>query len=342
MTADLAAGEEAKYSVAVIGAGNIAAAYDSPGDHSVLTHLHAIAVEPRLRCVGLFDLDRAKAQRQAARWAVPFASDLDRLFATPVDVAVVAVPDEAHAGSLMDLLGRKVRLVLCEKPLATDSATSRAIVEAYAGAGRPLMVNYQRRFESTLMALKRRLDTGELGRPIGGAVWYSKGLLHNGSHAVDLLRYLFGDVREASARRRVVDYHVSDPTVSGTLVFDQVAIELIGGDERMFSLFEVDLLFEKARYRYVVSGLRLERHEVRPDPLFPGYVEMQCVESGPTQLGRALVGCYRAIVDFLDGSSPLAFPAADVIATQEVCEALQTLPFDRVWRRTHQNGQASH
>lgn len=325
-------GRDAQHSVAVIGAGNIAAGYDNPGDLAVLTHLHAITVESGLRCIGLFDLDRPRAERQAARWGVPFASDLRLLFASPVDLAVVAVPDDAHAACLVDLLGRQVRLVLCEKPLATDSVTARKIVAAYAGAGRPLMVNYQRRFEPTLMALKGRLDAGELGAPLAGAVWYSKGILHNGSHAVDLLRYLFGEVRELSARRRVVDHQPADPTVSGTLVFDRVAIDLIGGDERMFSLFEVDLLFEKARYRYTVSGTRLGRYEVRPDPLFPGYAEMQCVESGPSGLDRALPVCYRAIADFLDGSTPFPFPAAVTIGTQEVCEALQTLPFDQVWR----------
>ena len=103
------------FSAVVIGAGNIARGYDGPADRHVLTHLHAIAREPRFRCVGLYDTALTRAAEQAARWGVPMAVDVEELFREPLDLAVVAVPDEAHTHWLLGLLQRDVRLVLCEK-----------------------------------------------------------------------------------------------------------------------------------------------------------------------------------------------------------------------------------
>ena len=151
---------------------------------------------------------------------------------------------------------------------------------------------------------------------------------------VDVLRYLFGEVRALSVHRRIVDFHVSDPTVSGTLEFDPVNIELVGGDERLFSLFEIDLLFEKARYRYVLSGARLESFEPRSDPLFPNYVEMTRVKETPTSLDCALLDHYRSLADFLDGEAPLISDAVNALCTQEVCEVLKSQPFNQTWRPT--------
>lgn len=320
------------HSVVVIGAGNIAAGYDSPGDERILTHLHAIAADPRFRCVGLFDPDQQKAAKQAQRWSVPHAASVEALFAAPVDLAVVAGPDHTHEAWLGDLLERNVRAVLCEKPLTKNYSSARAMVERYAARSKPLAVNYQRRFEPTALDLAERLRSGELGRPVAGAVWYSKGILHNGSHAVDLLSWLFGDVRRATAHRRVTDFGPDDPTVGGSLTFDEITIDLIAGDERLFSLFEIDLLFERTRYRYTLSGARLERYETKPDPLFPGYVEMTRVDERPTGLARALAGRYHALADVLDGKGTLANPASTALTTQQVCEALQTMPLDTVWR----------
>jgi predicted dehydrogenase len=320
------------FSVAVIGAGKIAAGFDSPGDPNVLTHLHAIVADPRFDCRGLYDTDSATAEAQARRWSVPYAQTFESLFEAPLDVAVIATPDKTHGDCLQRVLAHRPRIVLCEKPLTATVAEARAIGEAYRKAGVTLAVNFQRRYEETVVALKQALSSGQLGRPVTGAVWYSKGVLHNGSHAVDLLRLLFGEVLQATARRRTVDFYEADPTVSGTLVFKDVEIELIGADERLFSLFEVDLVFEKARYRYALSGTRLERFEVRPDPLFPGYAELIKIEDKSTALNRALAACYAAMAACLENGTLPATVAADALATQEVCAALQELPVGATWR----------
>jgi predicted dehydrogenase len=314
-----------RYRVALIGAGQIAAGYDKPGDAAILTHAHAIARNQRLEGVAIVDVDAERARTAGALWGIPSVPDLPAVLATRPDIVVVATPTASHDDVLRTLLTAPPRVVLCEKPLTASAAQSSEIVARYADLGVGLAISHQRRFDPCVIELKRRLATGELGRPLAGAVWYSKGILHNGSHAVDLLRYLFGEVRHMAARRGVRDHGDADATVAGTLTFADVTVELIAGDERCFSLFEVDLLFAEARYRFLQSGMVLERAEVRPDPLFSGYRELHEVASEASGLPTALAGRLQNLVDFLDKRAALAGTGADAIETQLVCERLLQL-----------------
>ncbi len=314
------------YSVVIVGAGRIAGGYDRPGDDQVLTHLHGISREPRFSCTGLVDCDPERAKELAARWGVPVASDLDAALESPVDMLVIATPDATHAHYLEKALGRDVSLVLCEKPLTGSFSETRSLVERFGAAGKALAVNYQRRFENSVQELRARIRTGTLGRPLAGVLWYSKGVLHNGSHGVDLLRYLFGEVQQAMGRRRVEDFVSADPSIGGTLRFADLDVELVAADERCFSLFELDLVFEKGRYRYTLGGMNLERYGVLPDPVFAGYQELQVIGTERTGLDHAMADVYRAFGDYLDKGGEVPGDARHVLGTQMVCEGLRDQP----------------
>lgn len=316
----------ARYKVGIVGAGMIAAGYDAPGSPKVLTHAHAFKANPRFDCLGFFDLDQAKARAAASKWGLGHFATFEALASANPDVVVICVPDEHHASSLRPLLEQKVRLVLCEKPLTLKVTDSRALMEAFARKKVALGINYQRRYDPSLLAVRQAYTEGRLGRFVCGTVLYSKGILHNGSHAVDTLRFLLGDPTSAVVTRKIADYKDADPTVDATLDFGAGSVALVAGDERLFSLFEIDLLFEKRRYRFHHSGLSLDSFEVKDDPVFPGYRELFATHSGPSELGTSLSHMVQNLADSLDGKAGLRCEAASVIGTQAVCEALAHAP----------------
>jgi predicted dehydrogenase len=249
-------------------------------------------------------------------------SDFAAFQAAEPDIVVVATPTETHADYLARLLTVRPRVVLCEKPLTKQASESEDLIARYAASGIGLAINFQRRFDPQVVELRSSIKSGELGSPMAGAVWYSKGIRHNGSHAIDLLRFLFGEPQSLSVRRTVFDHGEDDPTVNGSVIFNEVAVELIASDERQFSIFEIDLLFARGRYRFLQGGMMLQRFTLGPDPVFPGDRNLVCMSEAPTGLSTALLGRFDNLVDFLDGSSALLGTGADALQTQRLCETL--------------------
>jgi predicted dehydrogenase len=315
------------YRAAIIGAGRIASEYDEPGQSLTLTHAHAISTSGRVQLAGFFDLDSRKAETAARKWGVQSFPSLDAMMSEKIDIAVVTVPNEQHGAVLDTLLDYKPRLVLCEKPLTTDHRRSLEIAAVYHSRKITLAVNYQRRYDPTVCELKARMQNGHTGAFITGSLIYSKGILHNGSHGVDVLRYLFGEPSGFIVTSKVYDHSSHDPATAGILNFQNAQIHLIAGDERHFSIFEIDLIFERARYRFLQSGLSMERYEVRSDAVFSGYREMTLIASAPTGLGTALTLMVQDLAAHLDSGSELRIGASSILNTQFVCEKLAAAPF---------------
>jgi predicted dehydrogenase len=321
------------FKVGIIGAGRIASGFDEPGGVRILTHAHAVSRQPGLALTGFYDIDPKVSRSAAAKWGgIPFES-LNALLAEASDLVIIAVPDPFHEICLNAVAERAPRLVICEKPLTHDLPSARAIVRLFSDRSIPLLVNYQRRFDTDVIELARRIRHGELGRPLGGTLLYSKGTKHNGSHAIDLLRYLFGEPTKLQAFDRVIDFDTEDPTVSGRIEFPSIAVNLQAADERKFSIFEIDLLFEGGRYRFTHSGLDVEISLPKPDPVFAGYCELAVIQYRSTGLSDALTNLMASAVSYLAGGVSPSNTAADALATQEVCVRL----IDLASRITEQN-----
>ena len=109
------------------------------------------------------------------------------------------------------------------------------IVRTYPEAGIPLLVNYSRRF----VPAWQRLSGSEA---MSATIRYAKGIRHNGTHALDLCRMLFGECTPQPLARKF-DFWPDDPSVSAFLRFERCPeVWLQALDERCFTLFEVDIV----------------------------------------------------------------------------------------------------
>lgn len=125
---------------AVIGAGNM-------GRH----HARILNAMPGVELVAVVDPDVEGARaRLAAIGAAVVASLAD---VPEIDLAVIAVPTEAHVEMALDLIARGVH-VLVEKPLAGTAEDAQRIVEAAASAGVTLAVGHVERFNPVVRFLR--------------------------------------------------------------------------------------------------------------------------------------------------------------------------------------------
>ena len=310
----------------IIGAGSIGA-FQS-GVSGLLNHDAAICANNDSYLESFCDIDIEKAALAGKMWNCASTSCIDEALGTNPEVIVVATPDSTHADVLRKILACSPKIVLCEKPLTTQIEESRNLALLYRGAGVKLLVNYQRRFDSEVIKLKNKFVQGHTGGLISGVVYYSKGILHNGSHAIDLLRFIFGEplwFMKSSSRS---DYFIDDHTVAGLIGFQTGEIAMLGCDERAFSIFEVDLIFDNLRFRYSCSGTEVALYSVRPDPNFDGYYELlldEVKQSGFCESMPAVISHIVQMARFCSNEES-AISAENAVKTQEVCQRIADSP----------------
>lgn len=267
---------------ALIGTGKIGWEFqDDPGASrfGICTHAAAWNSLDDVQFVAVADADEEKARRCAARWRVPAAyRDVGNLLndAQP-DIVSVATPDETHFSLTRQCLEHpSVRAVLVEKPLASTAAEAMQLEALAKRLNKTIVVNYSRRFCPVYRSLREQIRRGDYGALRLARVLYTKGLRHNGSHALDLMQYWFSKVR--LLRAEVPAWAVAKSNDS----FDppcNVTFSLPEGSEGVlhnlpfqeYTLFEMDLCFEKGRLSFTAGGDILETHVIVEDQPFVGY-----------------------------------------------------------------------
>jgi predicted dehydrogenase len=298
---------------AVVGAGGMGARLDSAGAVTPLTHAGGF------RAAG-FELaalvDMADVATQAARWGCKGYSDFAAMMtAEKPDVISLCVPTHARAELLRAALSYRPKAVIAEKPLTDSSADSQAIADTYKAAGVPLIVNYTRRFVPAFQSLAGM-------RAMTATIRYAKGIRHNGTHAIDLCRMLFGECLEAIALARKTDFWPDDPTVSAFLRFERCPeVFLQALDERCFTLFEVDIVTPTQRLMVDQDGRRLRRWHVADQTGIPPGLRLVEETEGETGADRAMLNLMAHVKDVIAGAVPLC-GAADAVAAQAVAEKL--------------------
>ncbi|MFC5999360.1 Gfo/Idh/MocA family protein [Quadrisphaera sp. GCM10027208] len=96
---------------------------------------------------------------------VQVVSSLAELLDTGPDVVVLASPSGVHAAQALACVRAGVPVVV-DKPLATDAASARTVVQAAEQAGVPLTVFQNRRWDGEHLTLRRLLADGALGEVI--------------------------------------------------------------------------------------------------------------------------------------------------------------------------------
>lgn len=201
----------------------IRAAVLGTGGWARRAHLPTLTSLPGVEVVACADASPELAAEVAASFAVAASyPGLDELLAatTDLDLLVVAAPDKVHGPAMETALRRGVA-VFCEKPLANDFATATRLADLAEAAAVPATVGYSFRYSPAVQALRRDLESGELGdvwlvevaehnaqfHPLLGRPMNWKGdpayaaagaLFEYGSHVLDLCLWLLGPVTAVS------------------------------------------------------------------------------------------------------------------------------------------------
>ncbi|GAA2170928.1 Gfo/Idh/MocA family protein [Actinomadura napierensis] len=176
-------------------------------------HAETLRALPGVAEVVVADADPRRAREAADKLGVRAAGDVGALFGAGLDALVVAAPTDAHAG-LVVRAARAGLPVFVEKPVAADLAGTIEVLAAVRGAGVPVQVGFQRRFDPGHVAARDAVRSGRLGwvhtvrsctldpaPPPDEYIPASGGLFRDCSvHDFDAVRFVTGrDVAEVTA-----------------------------------------------------------------------------------------------------------------------------------------------
>ena len=137
--------------IALIGAGRIGK-----------IHGGNLARQPGMRLKYVCDAVPQAASELAANLGAAVA-DLDRIFSdAAVQAVAIASSTDTHASLILRAAAAR-KAIFCEKPVDLDLGRAREVQAAVAAARVPCLIGFQRRYDPTFAALKRRLDAGEIG-----------------------------------------------------------------------------------------------------------------------------------------------------------------------------------
>ncbi|MBI3664955.1 MAG: Gfo/Idh/MocA family oxidoreductase [Acidobacteria bacterium] len=199
-------------------------------------HLPALAAVSGFVVRSVYDPDKQAAGRVAAAAGARVAATLEEAVrGDDVQAVTVASPNVFHRAGV-EAAAAAGKHILCEKPIATNLRDARAILQAAERAGIVLQIGFHHRFTTEYRLTRRLLEAGVVGKirafqtmlaePIslvpGGDNYRLKPelsggltLIDFGSHRIDQMRGLLGEVAQISAQfASVVPGHGMDDNVT--------------------------------------------------------------------------------------------------------------------------------
>ena len=127
-------------------------------------HAGNVAREAGARLKHVVDPSAAAAQALAAAHGAEVATVAQVLADDTIRAVLICSSTDTHA-DLIVAAAAAGKQIFCEKPVDLAIARARTCAEAVARAGITCMIGFQRRFDPTFAALKKRLAAGEIGTP---------------------------------------------------------------------------------------------------------------------------------------------------------------------------------
>ncbi len=201
-------------SIGLIGAGRIGT-----------LHGRNIAAHPKAKLAAIADAVAAPAEALGRELGAAVRGVEDIMADRSIEALVICSSTDTHS-DLIEAGARAGKAIFCEKPVDLSSERIRACLKVVEGAGTPLMIGFNRRFDPHFANLQQRVRGGEVGEvelvtilsrdPAPPPVSYiarSGGLFRDMMiHDLDMARFLLGEepVEVHAVGSALIDRRIGD------------------------------------------------------------------------------------------------------------------------------------
>jgi hypothetical protein len=251
-------GSKKKSRALLIGCGRIGA-----GNEDDWANCHAGALSQQKNWTTMiYDRNLSIAKKAGQIHSLQVLDEIKDEDLNSIRIATICTPTANHLEYLERLICSGVPIIVCEKPIAVDEGELERAKKIYKKGKSRVLVNYTRRFMPSYIALKKQIAKISEGQKLRACqLRYQRGFLNNASHGLDLIQFLLGwNIEKANAKilDSVYDEFADDPTVSCWGQWNDTKLSILGIPHVKFSLFEIDLFFEREVIRIKDRGNTIE------------------------------------------------------------------------------------
>ncbi len=275
------------YNAAIVGVGNIACYLDTPNSENILTHAHAYKEhkDTALRCACDVDNDKLEHLENSYGWIKRYNSLELMLKNNYFDILSICSPTKFHFENLkIALQNRDLKIIICEKPFVETLDQIDEIEPLLISSNKRVIINFIRSFNPSFLELKKEVSS--FGDAVNFNFTFTKGLFHNGSHALDMVEFLLGEILEI----KVIEAKKVEDDLFGTFFIKTTStsgvIQNFSGDE--FALFEMSVIYKNHRVKIKDSGHNIEIETTQDSKHYKGYKNLVFEKSLADFMGKNL------------------------------------------------------
>lgn len=319
--------KQKKYTVAIIGCGKIAIEvenYSKPTQPA--THAGAFTSHPRANLVGLCDISQERLQRAKKFFPeVPlFLSAEKMLSELRPDIVSIATQSSSHLELVKLAIQYKAKGIVCEKPIADTLEKAKEMVALVEKSKTILIINHMRRFDPLIQKWQKKIKEGLLGDILQGSCYYYNGLLNNGTHIIDLLRFYVGEVKWVRGLfNEKTSWVENDSNIDALLGFENNAVVTLQTLPRNYGFLNFYFYGTKGRFTIKNAGYKFEYRKLVENKNYKGYFNLSepLIEEG--DLRSFMRPTANHIISCLDGKEKPKDTAKDGYKALQVIYALR-------------------
>lgn len=254
----------------VVGLGSIGMLYDYDlSKDYILSHCRAFSIHKDFILSGAVDKDKKRQSLFKTNYSGNVFSSIKQASKQlEPDIVVVSTPSGTHLEVVNEIIKYlNPSLIVCEKPLDFDIKDAKCIVERCAEKNIELFVNYIRRSDISTQKIKKMFEAEEITSPVRANVWYSKGLLNNGSHFINLLEYWLGKVTSVPYSKKYEIFSSADSNADFILEFENGIVFFQYSIESSESYNSIELFSNNGRLHYANGGEYISWQNIEIDSL---------------------------------------------------------------------------
>jgi predicted dehydrogenase len=300
-----------KLNVALIGIGNIGLLFDSDkyDTTKALSHIKAIFLHKKLTLKYVVDIDNTHKKKVKEFFPnVVFLNDYTKIVSKKdIDILSIATPTNTHFEILKEFETNKyIKQFFIEKPLFSDSIAYKNISKSTKNK---IVVNYLRRFDSSIQNLKKNISKQNKIEKI--VINYCKGLKNNGSHLIDMINFIFNNPKIISSKVLYSSVGFSKDDLSYDIYCtikyknDIIPIYFISHNHTKYNIIELNIYTQQQYIKYNNSNSTIEYFNIITHPLFPTYniYEPKAFKTKTTKGETSMYDAYNTIVNNIEHKS---------------------------------------